>query len=128
MYSYFLPPSHLEMSSSDIRATLHIVILIINELLNCWELTNFTYSFLFLLITSTATITIITTITTTGIEMPATIPPVRSEDEVFSLVDVDKEGRRGVEREQSMPLQSSAESGEPPPGNSTTKYIQTELL
>ena len=62
--------------------------------------------------------------------MPATIPPVRSEDEVFSSVDVEEEGERGVEREQSMLLQSLTESGiisEPflsdslPPENSTTK-------
>ena len=87
-----------------------------------------TYLFLFLLITSTVTITIIIRVTTTGMKMDATIPPVRSEDEVFSSVDVEEEGRRGAGREQSMPLQSSAELGEPPPGNSTTKYIQTELL
>ena len=43
------------------------------------------YFFLFLIITSTVIITIITTVYTTGMEMAATIPPVRSEGEVVSM-------------------------------------------
>ena len=68
--------------------------------------------------------------------MPATIPPIRSEDEVFSSVGVEEEGGREVEREQSIPLQSLTESGvipEPdplPPENSTTNNIfnDTKLI
>ena len=62
--------------------------------------------------------------------MPATIPPIRSEGEVFSSVGVEEEeGGREVEREQSIPLQSLTESGiipEPdplPPENSTTNNL-----
>ena len=57
--------------------------------------------------------------------MPATILPVRSEDEGFSSF--------GVEREQSIPLQSSTESGIIPepdplaPENSTTKRIYSTI-
>ena len=56
-------------------------------------------------------------VTTTAIKMAATIPSVRSEDEVVSIsgeqlvplqssVGVE-EGRKGVGREQSIPLHSS---------------------